>query len=88
MEPAKKLERMFRLLNCMLLNFQALGYFLINRKARGNLVKSLFRINMCRLLMIMHHNALCTPCIALVNCGHLLHMRVDHAKPESEFQPE
>jgi hypothetical protein len=38
--------------------------------------------------MFMHHIALCTPCIALVNCGHLLHMRVDHAKPGSEFQAE
>jgi hypothetical protein len=34
----------------------------------------------------MHHITLCTPCIALVNGGHLLHMRVDHAEPESEFQ--
>jgi hypothetical protein len=38
--------------------------------------------------MIMHHNALCTICIALVNCGHLLHIRVEHAKLKSEFQPE
>jgi hypothetical protein len=38
--------------------------------------------------MIMHHIALCTPCIALVNCGHLLDMQVDHAEPESEFQAE
>jgi hypothetical protein len=36
----------------------------------------------------MFHIALCTPCIALVNGGHLLHMRVDHAEPESEFQAE
>jgi hypothetical protein len=36
----------------------------------------------------MHYIALCTLCIALVNCGHLLHMRVDHAKPESELQVE
>jgi hypothetical protein len=34
----------------------------------------------------MHHIALWTTCIALVNCGHLLHMRVDHVKPESKFQ--
>jgi hypothetical protein len=34
----------------------------------------------------MHHIALCTPCIALVNCGHLLHIRVDHAERESERQ--
>jgi hypothetical protein len=38
--------------------------------------------------MIMHHIALCTPCIALFNCGHLLYIRVDHVEPESEFQAE
>jgi hypothetical protein len=37
---------------------------------------------------IMHHIALCIPCIALFNCGHLMHIRVDHAEPESEFQAE
>jgi hypothetical protein len=36
--------------------------------------------------MFMHHIALCTPCIALVNGGHLLHMRVGHAEPEVEVQ--
>jgi hypothetical protein len=36
--------------------------------------------------MVMHHIALCSPCIALVNCCHLLHMRVDHIEPKSEFQ--
>jgi hypothetical protein len=36
----------------------------------------------------MHHIALCTPCIALVNGGHLLHMRVVHTEPESEYQAE
>jgi hypothetical protein len=36
----------------------------------------------------MHHIALCTLCIALFNCDHLLHIRVDHAEPESEFQAE
>jgi hypothetical protein len=41
-----------------------------------------------KMLMIMHHIALCTPYIALVIGGHLLHMRVDHAEPESEFQAE
>jgi hypothetical protein len=40
------------------------------------------------MLMFMHHIALCTPCITLVNCGHLLHMWVDHVKPESKFQTE
>jgi hypothetical protein len=34
----------------------------------------------------MHHIALCTPCISLVNGGHLLHMRVDHAELKSEIQ--
>jgi hypothetical protein len=38
--------------------------------------------------MIMHHIALCTPCIALFNYSHLLHIRVDHAEPKSEFQAE
>jgi hypothetical protein len=43
---------------------------------------------MVKLLKIMHHIALCTPCIALVNGGHLLHMRVDYAESGSEFQAE
>jgi hypothetical protein len=43
---------------------------------------------MSRILFIMHHIALCTPCIALVNGGHLLHMRVDHADPKKENQAE
>jgi hypothetical protein len=43
---------------------------------------------MLRLLMSMHHIALCTPCIALVNGGHLLHMRVDHAELKLGFQME
>jgi hypothetical protein len=47
-----------------------LGYLLINRKARGNLVKSLFGINMCRLLLIMHHIAFFTPCITLLLVFH------------------
>jgi hypothetical protein len=38
--------------------------------------------------MIMHHNALFTPCIALCKCGHLLHIQVDHVEPKSEFQAE
>jgi hypothetical protein len=36
----------------------------------------------------MHHNALCTPCIALFNCGHLLHIWVDHAELKSKIQVE
>jgi hypothetical protein len=43
---------------------------------------------MVKVLMIMHHITHRTPCIALVKGGHLLHMRVDHAEPESEFQAE
>jgi hypothetical protein len=38
------------------------------------------------MLMFMHHIALFTPCIVLVNGGHLLHMQVDHADPEAEVQ--
>jgi hypothetical protein len=38
--------------------------------------------------MIMHHIALCTPCIALVNSGHLLHMWVDHAESKMEIHAE
>jgi hypothetical protein len=37
---------------------------------------------------IMHHIALYIPCIALFNCGHLMHIWVDHAELESEFQAE
>jgi hypothetical protein len=37
---------------------------------------------------VLHHIAFCTTCISLVNCDHLLHMRVDHAESESEFQAE
>jgi hypothetical protein len=43
---------------------------------------------MVKMLMIMHHIALYTSCIALFNCGHLLHIQVDHAEAESEFQAE
>jgi hypothetical protein len=40
------------------------------------------------MLMFMYYIVHCTSCIALVNYGHLLHMRVDHVKPESEFEVE
>jgi hypothetical protein len=43
---------------------------------------------MSRILLIMHHMTLCSPCIALFNYGYLLHIRVDHAEPKSEFQAE
>jgi hypothetical protein len=36
--------------------------------------------------MFMYNIAPCTPYIALFNCGHLLHIRVNHVEPESEFQ--
>jgi hypothetical protein len=38
--------------------------------------------------MIMHHIALFTPCIALVNGGYLLYMQVDHVEPKSGIQAE
>jgi hypothetical protein len=38
--------------------------------------------------MIMHHIALCTPCIALVNGGNLLHMWVAHVEPKSGIRAE
>jgi hypothetical protein len=38
--------------------------------------------------MIMQHLALCTPCIALVNYGHLLHIRLDHTEPGFEEPTE
>jgi hypothetical protein len=40
------------------------------------------------MLFIMHHIALCTPCIAIVNCGHLMHIREDHMEPKTEIQVE
>jgi hypothetical protein len=43
-------------------------------------------VNMVKVPMIMHHITLCTPCIALVDGGHLLHMRVDHTETEAEVQ--
>jgi hypothetical protein len=41
-----------------------------------------------RILLIIHHIALCTPCIVIFNYGHLLHVRVDDAEPKSEIQAE
>jgi hypothetical protein len=40
------------------------------------------------MLIFMYHIALCTPCILLFNCDHLLHMRVDHAEQKLEIQAE
>jgi hypothetical protein len=34
----------------------------------------------------MHHITLCTPCIAYFNCGHLLHIQVNHVDPKTENQ--
>jgi hypothetical protein len=34
----------------------------------------------------MHHIALCTPCIALFNCVHLLLIQVDHMEPKTKNQ--
>jgi hypothetical protein len=35
---------------------------------------------MINMLLIMHHIVLCTSCIALFNCGHLLHIRINQAE--------
>jgi hypothetical protein len=43
---------------------------------------------MIRILMIMHRIALCTPCIALYNYDHLLHIQVDHVESKTENQAE
>jgi hypothetical protein len=40
------------------------------------------------MLLIMHHIALCTTCITLLNYGNLLHIQVDYAKPKMEVQAE
>jgi hypothetical protein len=38
--------------------------------------------------MLAHDFTLCTSCIALFNCGHLLHIHVDHVEPKTDIQPE
>jgi hypothetical protein len=43
---------------------------------------------MLRLPRIMHHIALYTPCITLVNYGHVLHILVDDAKLEMKIRAE
>jgi hypothetical protein len=40
------------------------------------------------MLMIMHHIALCTPCIELCNYDDLLHIQVNHVEPKTENQAE
>jgi hypothetical protein len=41
---------------------------------------------MVKILLSMHRIVLCTPCITLFNCDHLLHIRVDHVEPKTENQ--
>jgi hypothetical protein len=41
---------------------------------------------MVKILLSMHRIVLCTPCIILFNCDHLLHIRVDHVEPKAENQ--
>jgi hypothetical protein len=36
--------------------------------------------------MIMHHIALSTPCIALVNYGHLFAYMMDHVEPKTKIK--
>jgi hypothetical protein len=43
---------------------------------------------MVKVLMSKLQIALCTPCTTIVNCGHLMHIRVDHAKPKTKIQAE
>jgi hypothetical protein len=43
---------------------------------------------MINMLLIMRHIALCTSCIALFNCGNLLHIWVNHVEPKAENQAE
>jgi hypothetical protein len=38
--------------------------------------------------MFMYHIALCTSCIALFNCDHLLHIWVDHGETKTKNQVE
>jgi hypothetical protein len=41
---------------------------------------------MVRMLMIMHHNTLCTPCIALVFMAHICTYAIDPAELKMEVQ--
>jgi hypothetical protein len=41
---------------------------------------------MVKVLMIMHHISLCTPCIALVNCDHYFAYALDHVETKTEIQ--
>jgi hypothetical protein len=65
-----KSESKFRILNCMLLIFQCLVALLIKGKLRNKISNLLLWVKMSRILLIMHHIALCTPCIALLLVFH------------------
>jgi hypothetical protein len=43
---------------------------------------------MVKVLIIMHHIALCTPCITHFDIAYLLHIRVDRVEPKTENQAE
>jgi hypothetical protein len=43
---------------------------------------------MSKVLLIMHHIALCTQCITHFNVAHLLHILIDHVELESEIKKE
>ena len=43
---------------------------------------------MLRMLMIMHHNTLCTPCIALVFMAHTCILAIDPVEHGREEPPE
>jgi hypothetical protein len=40
------------------------------------------------MLLFMYYIALFIPYIAIVNCDHLMHIRVDHAEPKTKIQVE
>jgi hypothetical protein len=60
----------------------------MNIKLKGKLVKLFLDDYVSKVLLIMHHIVLCTPCITLFNCGHLLHIQVDHGETKTENQVE
>jgi hypothetical protein len=43
---------------------------------------------MSRMLLCVHHVALCTTCTAIFNHAHLLHIWVDHVELKSKIQAE
>jgi hypothetical protein len=60
----------------------------MNLKLKGKLVKLFLDDYVSKVLLIMHHIVLFTPCIALFNCVHLLHIQVDHGETKTENQVE